>query len=372
MTKADHLLYPSKDMDMHIISRIAAQGRTLSWSYWTASLALVAGLILSILSLLEVCVEHCSANQDYLLFGFSFATVGVIFFTGLNLLNVISWRYRHLSKYVGWLIAAALGAEMMFIIVQKYQIGHWCPVCLSIAATIAIASISLSINYFKSLYKTIRTPKPGEIMNKIQQMLAHLSFVLLGFIVSMVGIANPNTSEATAGDIEERLAFGKKDSPVVVYFFSDWYCPTCRKVDPIIEKSYPKIRPKATFYFVDYPIHKKSMNFTPYNIAFQINNKSDYFKARTALAALAKKTKAPTDEDIIAMSEKQGIKYKKISFMDAKTGMDFYDSLVARYKLNSTPTVVISNIKTNKSIILDGKDEITEERILKSIDQLIK
>jgi thiol-disulfide isomerase/thioredoxin len=260
----------------------------------------------------------------------------------------------------------------MFIIVQKYEIGHWCPLCLSIAAMITVASISLSINFFKGLYSSIQTPKQGEIMNKIKQLITQCSFVMLGFLMAMIGIANPDSTEATTDDIKDRLAFGKKNSPVVVYFFSDWYCPSCRKIDPIIEKMYPKIRSKATVYFVDYPLHKKSMNITPFNIAFQINNKSDYFKIRTALIDLAKKSKVPTDDDIIAMSEKKGFKYKKISFMDTKTGMDFYEGLVSKYDLHSTPIMVITNINTKKQVILDGRDEITEEAALKAIDQLIK
>src|SRR4051794_38778996 len=111
------------------------KGNSFRWKFWLISLALIASLILSVLSWLELCVEHCSANQDYRLFGLPFAMVGITFFTVLIALHFLSRRYQFMSRLVGWLIASALGAELMFIIIQKYTIGHWCPVCLGIAAS---------------------------------------------------------------------------------------------------------------------------------------------------------------------------------------------------------------------------------------------
>ena len=51
------------------------------WSFWIAGLSLVTGLILSILSWLELCVEHCSANRDYLLLAFPCHYRNAIFFS---------------------------------------------------------------------------------------------------------------------------------------------------------------------------------------------------------------------------------------------------------------------------------------------------
>ena len=355
-----------------LYSFLTMKGRSFRWNFWIVGLALIVGLIFSVLSWLELCVEHCSANQDYRLFGFPFAIVGMTFFTVLISLHFLSRRYHFLSGLVIAMIASALGAEVMFVAVQKYQIGHWCPVCLSIAASIATAALVIAAEYLKNFKVTIEHHNRGDIMQKIKQGLATLSFILLGFFLSFIGINKPNYAEAAVKDIKERLAFGVRQSPVEVYFISDWFCPSCKKVEPLIEKLYPSIRSKATFYFIDYPIHKKSLNFTPYNLAFLINNKPQYFQARTLLSHLTEETETPNDEDIEKAAHKHGIMLKELSFLDVKAGIDYFDKIVEKYNLNSTPTILITNVHNNRVVKFEGRDEISEEKILQAIDKLGK
>jgi protein-disulfide isomerase len=352
-----------------ISSLIAKKGFPFQWNFWLIGLALIVGLIFSILSWLELCVEHCSANQDYRLFHLPFAIIGMTFFTILILGHFLSLYYHFLSVLVGWMIASALGAEVMFIAVQKYQIGHWCPVCLSIAASVTAAALVLVIGFLKNFKVTIEHNR-GDIMQKIKQGLTSLSFVLLGFLLSFVGISKTNDAEAAVNDIKERLAFGVKHSQVEVYFVSDWFCPSCKKVEPLIEKLYPSIRSKATFYFVDYPIHKKSLNFTPYNLAFLINNKPQYFQARTLLSNLTEETETPHDEDVEKAASKHGIVLKELSFLDVKAGIDYFDKIVEKYNLNSTPTIIITNVQNNRVVKFEGRDEISEEKVLQAIEKM--
>src|ERR1700761_8723537 len=145
------------------------KGASFYWNFWLISFAFLAGLILSILSWFELCVEHCSANQSYHLFGFPFAIIGMAFFTTLLLFHFLSIHKALFSRLVGWMIGTAFGAEIMFIIVQKYQIGHWCPVCLSIAGSVGLAALILSIGYFKNLIFIIQHQNQGNIMLKIQK-----------------------------------------------------------------------------------------------------------------------------------------------------------------------------------------------------------
>ena len=166
-------------MSIELSESITPQKSSLNWNFWIVSTALIIGLGLSIISWLEICVEQCSATHDYLLFGFPFGAMGVLFFIGLIVMQGLSSQYTGLSRFVGWMIAAALGAELMFIIVQKYQIGHWCPICLSIAACIAVASLTRSLGYFKNLFQTIKYKKRGEIMSSIKHGLSSLSFIVL-------------------------------------------------------------------------------------------------------------------------------------------------------------------------------------------------
>ncbi len=340
------------------------------WRFWLAGIPIVVGFILSILSWVEVCVEHCSANEDYRLFGLPFAVAGLLFFSALFLIHSLSFRYPSLKRGVAWLLAAALGAELMFVWIQKYEVGSWCPICLTIAATIALAGGILSMGYFRNLHARIAEGNRGEIMKKILQGVTTASFIIVGFLVAFIGVSNPNSAEAVTEDIKARLAFGKKDSPVEVYFFTDWYCPACLKVDPVIEKLYPKIRPTATFLFIDYPVHKKSINFIPYNLSFLMNNKSQYFIARKLLNDLAEKTDSPKEAEVAELAKKKGIPYKEISFVDIKSGMEYFEEMAKKFGIKSTPTLVIMNKKSQKTSKLEGSEEIKEDSITKAIKQM--
>jgi protein-disulfide isomerase/uncharacterized membrane protein len=355
---------------MSTLFSIVAKGKSFQWNFWLVSLALIAGLGLSILSWLELCVEHCSVNQDYRLFGLPFAVVGMIFFTLVITLRFLSLRYQSLTRLMGWLIASALGSELMFIAVQKYQIGHWCPVCLSIAASVTSAALVLLIGYLIGLKVTIQHYNRGEIMQKIRQGFACLSFVVLGFLVAFIGISKPDSAEAAMNDIKERIIFGTKASPVEVYFVTDWFCPSCRKIEPQIEKIYPKIKSKVAFYFIDYPIHKKSMNFSPYNLAFMINNKPQYFKARQLLMELSDTTENPKDSDIESAASKYHIDYQELTFLDIKTGLEYFEKIVDKFELHATPTIIIYNPRRNSVVKLEGRDEISEDKILEAIRNL--
>lgn len=337
---------------------------------WVIGLALMTGLILSILSWLEICIESCSATRQYRLFRLPFAEFGVAFFVTIISMHVLLRKYPKLGSLTGWMVASALGAEAMFVIVQKYQIGTWCPVCISIAGALVVAGLALTIPYLKGFILAIKTENKGEIMHKIRTSLTSLSFFAIGFLVAFIGISKPNLAQAAAEEMKERLAFGNTNSPIEVYFVTDWFCPACRKIEPQIEKLYPSIQSKVTFYFIDYPIHSKSMNFVPYNLSFLLHNKSQYFEARHLLTELTKKTEKPTDPDIVAAAKKTGIPYEDLSFLDVKAGMDYFDGIVKKYQLSSTPIVILTHTKTKKTITLDGLDEISSNKILKAIETL--
>jgi thiol-disulfide isomerase/thioredoxin len=344
------------------------QKTSIPWLFWMITLALSAGLILSVLSWMEICVEHCSANQDYYLFGMPFAFVGMGFFSTALCSHLLSHRYEFLSILLGLMIAAAFGSEIRFIAVQKYEIGHWCPVCLSVALTVGIVGLLLIANYFKQLKNPFKLDNRGQIMDFIKKGLASLSFAFIGFLMAFVGISKQNYAEAAVSEIKDKLAFGNKNSPVEVYFVTDWFCPSCRKVEPLIERIFPKIQSKVAFYFIDYPIHKHSLNFTPYNLAFLINDRQQYMKARDALMVLTTENESPNDQDIMALANQNHLNFRELSFMEVKAGMEFFEKTVEKYNLNSTPVLIITNVKNNKTIKLDGRDEITEANIMKAIE----
>lgn len=338
----------------------ASKPSTLGFS--VIALALAFACVLSFLSMIDFCVEHCAATQDYRLFGFHFAWIGLFFFPLLFIFHLLSLKIPLFLLLTGWGIASALGAEIMFIGVQYYQIGHWCTICVSIASALGIAGIVYMTGFIKNIIIN-----QGEIMNKIRQAFATFSFVIMGFLLAFTGVSQINPLEAAAAEMKDKLAFGKVGSPIEVYFVTDWYCKACRKVDPLIEKLYPYIRKEATVFFIDFSIHKNSTNFVPFDISFMANNKSQYFSARNVLLDLASKNEEPTERDVEAAVKKYNIPYRELPYMEVKDGMDFFQKVIDKYQLTSTPILIVTNTRNNKVIKLDGLNEITEEGIKKAL-----
>lgn len=343
-----------------------------SMTRWIVGLALFAGFILSILSWLEICVQHCSANESYRLFGLPFADVGIIYFAALFLMHCFSKRFVLLEKIVKRMIAFSLGTEIIFIGIQYFQIGRWCPVCLGIAFTFAIAASAYGYDYFKKLSFTIKTGNRGEVMRKIQSGLRSIPFLLFGLLLAFIGVGKVDQAQAAEKDIQERITFGTKGKTIQIYFASDWFCPSCRKVEFVIEKLLPEIQSDVSFFFIDYPLHRKSLNYSPFNLAFMVNDPQNYFQARHMLFNLAQDKDAPTDEDIQKAAKEEGIGFKELSYSDVKAGMDFFDKIVKKYNMEYTPTLIIVNTKTDKFIKLEGTNEITETNILKSLEKIKK
>jgi len=341
-----------------------------NWSFLSVGFVLLVGMVLSIMSWLEICVEHCSASQDYRFMGVPFSYAGLGFFTTALIIHFFSRTYLRLKQFLGYLIALALGSEIVFLAIQKNEIKQWCPICVSIAISVGIAGLILSLDYFKELSKQENLNRRGQLMDIIKKGFTSLSFAFLGVLMAFIGVSKFDQAEAAMNDMQSKLAFGNRSSPIDVYFVTDWFCPSCKKVEPIIEKVFPLIETRVNFYFIDYAIHKKSMNFTPYNLAFLVHDKPRYLDARRHLQKLAEENDNPNDDDVLEISQRNQLKFQELNFLEVKAGMEFFDKIVEKYNLRSTPVLIIANSKTHQVVKLEGRDEIKEDKILQAIKSM--
>lgn len=171
--------------------------------------------------------------------------------------------------------------------------------------------------------------------------------------------------QADAAELD--LFLGKKSSPTTVYFVSDWFCPACRKAEPAIERMTPEIGRIARVSFVDMPIHKESLAFTPYNLQFLAFEKGKYLNLRGALAKLAQKTKTPSDADVQAAITPLGVKLRQMNYADVLYGMQSNLTVYRGYNVTATPTAVITNSKTKKTKLLVGDRDINEQAVRAAI-----
>lgn len=192
-----------------------------------------------------------------------------------------------------------------------------------------------------------------------------------GMTVSLAGMKKQDAfSTALAGFSEKSVAFGDPDSSSEVYVFTDWFCPSCRKAEPEIAKGTTLAMRRAKVIFVDYPIHRESLNYVPYNLSFMIREKEKYLRIREALVSLALKTKEPTPEDIQAAVSDFGVKYVPLNYVDVQGGVQYFRSVVERLKVPGTPSVVVLDSRTGKTKTLVDSAAITADRIVQSLSEV--
>ena len=188
---------------------------------------------------------------------------------------------------------------------------------------------------------------------------------LTGFILSFSGLDKPAVAES-----QLNLYMGKQDSKLEVYFFSDWFCPFCAGVEDVMDSVYPALSQKARILFVDKIIHQESMNFVPYHLSFAAYEKTKYIQLRKALFAVAKRTKNPTYDDIKAAIAPLKVTYRQLGFLEVTQQMTASQKLAEKFKVVSTPTLVILNTRTNKVRTLVGNSQITRDQIMKAVKEL--
>lgn len=341
-------------------------------TYWMAAIALFTTCVLAFISSLQLCSQACAEGHNYRLCGLRFETVGLILFPISTILHLLTRKWPSLRLLTGWMICAMLGAEVVLIYIQKYKIGSWCPVCLSIAAALTVAASAYLYCYCKEFKYSLENPDRGPIMINVYKGLTGIGFFIIGFLIVAGGIGKYTPLQAAENNIKEGITFGNKTSPIEVYVFTDWSCPACRSIEPVLEAAAPKIMKIARLTFVDDPVHPETLNFTPYNVSFMIHNKDRYFELRNALTALSEETKNPTDEQINTLTEKLGLRYQQLSYSDVALANKYYTHIIKHLGVEGTPTVVVVNKETQKGKKLPGTQKITEENIMKTIELLSK
>jgi len=324
------------------------------------ALLILTGLVLAVLSWTDLCsFNGCNEAHEYRLFGISLSLVGTLYFCILATTMVLSKRFISFAPLMNLVLASGAGAELVMIHLQKNVIQAWCPLCLGIAVTVYLLC-------FIAIYSAVIESRENTTMNKgriFSKTVLLIIAALAGLSISFVGIKKPEAAGIDA-------SLGKQTSKVDVYIFSDWLCPICIKIEPVLESVIPQIEKRAKIHFIDKPVHKESMNFVPYHLSFLVNEKPKYMQLRKALFELAQSNKNPSFQDVQTAVTPLGVTYKQLSFMDVSQMMAQSQALATEYKVTGTPTVVVVNSSSKKSKTLVGGRDITAENLLKAVKSL--
>lgn len=327
----------------------------------------LVGFVLSILSEMDVCTTSaCTETHKYALFGLPLTLFGIAFFPAVWASFELGRTRPLFSALFIAMISAASGAEVAFLWIQKYIIKEWCPLCVGVAASVYLPALLAYYAETKTFYLTSRDRREITMFFFKKVPLIAL-FVIAGFLLAFKG-----AQKVEAQDKAVNIFIGNEKSAQELYIFTDWFCPACRKAEPEIEKAVSAAGKRARIIFIDLPIHAETFNYIPYNLSFLLNEKKKYPELRKALAALALKSKEPGPEEVQKAIAPLNVTYKPLSFLTVTKGMKYNDETARAFGVKSTPTVVVSDIKTKKRIQMVGAKDITEQNILKALEDVSK
>jgi len=64
------------------------------------------------------------------------------------------------------------------------------------------------------------------------------------------------------------------------------------------------------------------------------------------------------------------VKYVPLNYADVLAGMQYFTTLVKKFKVPGTPSVVVLDSRTGKTKTLYGTSEITSDNIMKSLAEV--
>ncbi len=335
-----------------------------------ALVAVAAALLFSVLSWAGVCTGGCEEAHQYRLFGVPLPPFGVAFFSVCILAILLRRRLACADAVLVLLLSGALGSEIVFLWTQKFVIGEWCPLCVGIALSAAAAAALLAGEHVPRIARQLRSQERSLAMRTlVRNSSLVLSAFLAGMILSAVGLGKHDAHAAVRSG--KALSLGIQDAGSEVYVITDWFCPACRAVEGEIVKGAQRAMMQAKVVFVDFPIHQETLNFIPYNMSFMIREKEKYLRIREVMLDLARKNKEPTPEDVQAAVAPLGVKYVPLNYADVVAGTQYFNSVIQRFQVKSTPTVVVTDTKSGKTKFLSGANGISSESIAKALAEVL-
>lgn len=127
----------------------AGSRRVLSILLW---IAVSAGWLVSTFSVIqEMCmVSACRDTAAYTVFGFNMGWFGIAYFSLVMTVLWLRTKDRLLDSVFSVLVFSGIGAELRLLWIQKYVIGGWCPLCITICCALFFAAMLLIIERVRS------------------------------------------------------------------------------------------------------------------------------------------------------------------------------------------------------------------------------
>ena len=328
---------------------------------------ILVGLILSVLTHFGWCsLDGCNQLLGIGVFNISMSIWGVIFFLTLGILIPFT-ELRLLSLLKTTLLASALGVEITLIYIQ-WITTEFCPLCLGVTFIVFALCIK----------------EACEIISQVRPLKSNLGFVTTrsfliiagfatGILVSQevkkeLNVNGPAPSIETAMSSDSIPCIGKECDYPVIRIYSDYFCPACRRQEPIINEVIEAARDEAGIYFCDLPTHGNmgKLYIASFIACLSGNNNSDnILNARDILFELASR-QINNGSSIKECLEANGV-CMNLDATSINECFRKYRELAMKDCVKTTPTVVIEG-KDGKKAKFKGR--FTKEQILSALNSL--
>ncbi len=118
--------------------------RVVSLLLW---LSLTTGLAVSLFTVVEeLCLATaCRDTASFTFFGIGMGWLGIAYF---SIILMLLWKRKKiplLDYLLAAMVFSGIGAELRLLWIQKFIIGGWCPLCVSICCALCITAIALLV-----------------------------------------------------------------------------------------------------------------------------------------------------------------------------------------------------------------------------------
>lgn len=179
-----------------------------------------------------------------------------------------------------------------------------------------------------------------------------ISISVISFFATVAIAAGGNLS---AGQEMPFPVYGS--GAVEVRMYSDYFCPPCQKMEPVVEPILKKLvkENNIRLTLVDVPFHPASSLYTRYFLyALKSRNNTDEgFHVRNVLFQAASGKGLTTGEKLEGLFKSRKIPY---DVFDPQPALNRFNALIKEDNVHSTPTCVI--IKNGKKEVFVGGPDI--------------
>jgi thiol-disulfide isomerase/thioredoxin len=301
--------------------------------------AITMGLALAGIALMAfytVCDTSCAYLKGDV-WGVDLKWIGIAY-----MLAILGFAACKQTSFIRALLAMGIGVEV-YLIAFQFKEDVFCPFCLAFAAMILAAFM---MNYDistrlqgswrdKILYALGDVALPRAVHIKIPALL----FAVMGYLFMFLAFSGSATPAYGQGKAAVP-SWGAGRYELLV--FTDYFCHPCQtlevKLEPALENLLSKRGVRVTF--IDLPIYKLTPLYNKYFL-YAANTDGDYkaiLHARRALFNLAKTFAAADEAAITKALTAEGVAFKPF---DAKSLQVSFNSIIKKYKVDSTPTCII-------------------------------